>query len=62
MTRQSRLINPVIRWATFEPNMDVAAQFSAIEKRAFPVRVPFAFPTVTIRPMEVRTFLARFTV
>lgn len=47
---------------TFEPNMDVTAQFSAIEKRAFKVREPFAFPTVTIRPMEVRTFLARFTV
>ena len=27
---------------------------------AFETRVPFAYPKVTLRPMEVRTFLASF--
>ena len=33
---------------------------SAAEDGAFTARTPFAYPALTLRPMEVRTFLARF--
>ena len=32
----------------------------AAEDGAFTARTPFAYPSLTLRPMEVRTFLARF--
>ena len=32
----------------------------AAEDGAFTARTPFAYPALTLRPMEVRTFLARF--
>ena len=32
----------------------------AAEDAAFTARTPFAYPSLTLRPMEVRTFLARF--
>jgi len=48
------------RWPTFDPDAAVAAQMAVADAKAFNHREPFVFPTVTIRPMEVRTFLASF--
>jgi len=47
-------------WKTRAPNEAVAAQMSEFQDLAFEERVPFTYPTVTIRPMEVRTFMASF--
>jgi len=47
-------------WRTHENDKAVADHLAKLDERAFSTRVPFAFPTVTIRPMEVRTFLADF--
>ena len=38
---------------------EMAAEVAA-EDAAFTARTPFAYPSLTLRPMEVRTFLARF--
>jgi alpha-mannosidase len=50
------------KWPTMVPNAGVAAQLA--EKESFTERVPFDANSkdlsVTLRPMEVRTFLARF--
>jgi alpha-mannosidase len=40
------------QWATVEPN--------PADPTPFETRIPFEFPKVTIRPMEVRTFMASF--
>jgi hypothetical protein len=48
------------KWATHMPNRAVAEHFEAIKGLAFEERVPFDFPQLTLRPMEVRTFLATF--
>ena len=48
------------KWPTHYPNSAVAAQFAGHDKHAFTTKVPFAYPKVTIRPMEVRTFWATF--
>jgi alpha-mannosidase len=47
-------------WRAHAPNQAVAEHFAQVKGRAFERRVPFDFPNVTIRPMEVRTFLATF--
>jgi len=47
-------------WRAHAPNQAVAEHFVQVKGRAFERRVPFDFPNVTIRPMEVRTFLATF--
>ena len=39
--------------------VEMAAEVAA-EDAAFTARTPFAYPSLTLRPMEVRTFLARF--
>ena len=31
-----------------------------LSAKAYEEKVPFAYPSVTLRPMEVRTFLATF--
>mmetsp|Transcript_59280 Transcript_59280/g.162642 ORF Transcript_59280/g.162642 Transcript_59280/m.162642 type:complete len:809 (-) Transcript_59280:378-2804(-) len=41
-------------------NTAVQAQLDATAKAAFVERPRFAFPKVTLRPMDVRTFLAKF--
>merc|ERR1711871_328814 len=43
------------KWATVDGPKDPSAP------TPFEERVPFKYPTVTIRPMEVRTFMASFT-
>ena len=48
------------KWQTHTPNADVAKQLESVEAISFEARVPFKFPMLTIRPMEVRTFLATF--
>jgi len=47
------------QWDTRTKNAGVAEQLESCA--AFEERVPFKYPLVTIRPMEVRTFLASFT-
>jgi len=37
-----------------------AREAEEIARGAFESRQPFAYPKVTLRPMEVRTFLATF--
>jgi alpha-mannosidase len=49
------------KWRTHAPNDRVADHLNEVAGKAFEQRVPFAFPSVTLRPMEVRTFLATFT-
>jgi hypothetical protein len=46
------------KWKTRTANQAVADQMA--QCKSFEQRVPFTFPEVTIRPMEVRTFLATF--
>jgi alpha-mannosidase len=46
------------RWKTRTANQAVADQMA--QCKSFDERVPFTFPEVTIRPMEVRTFMAKF--
>lgn len=50
------------KWRKSEPlNEGVAKQLKdACDKRDLDSRVKFDYPVVTIRPMEVRTFLVRF--
>ena len=48
------------KWRTHAPTARVADHLKEVADKAFEQRVPFAFPSVTIRPMEVRTFLATF--
>jgi len=48
------------QWKTYAPNKAVAEQLGAFKEKAFEERMPFTYPTVTIRPMEVRTFMATF--
>jgi len=48
------------RWVTRAANTDVEKQMQEIASDAFETRVAFSYPKVTIRPMEVRTFLATF--
>lgn len=47
-------------WKTHTTSEAMAREASAIAEGAFETRVPLAFPKVTLRPMEVRTFLATF--
>jgi len=47
-------------WQTHAANAEAQAGHAAVGKAAFGERVPFSFPKVTLRPMEVRTFLATF--
>lgn len=48
------------RWTTFAANGAVEELLTEQKAKAFETKIPFTFPSVTIRPMEVRTFLARF--
>lgn len=48
------------QWETRYANEAVAAHMEATGAIAFEERVKFEYPTVTIRPMEVRTFMAEF--
>lgn len=48
------------KWDTFFPNQAVKKQMEAHKALAFEEKVPFQYPVVTIRPMEVRTFMASF--
>jgi len=58
----NRLLSDVTvhKWRSHAPNERVAARMDKVDAHAFTERVPFAYPQVTIRPMEVRTFLASF--
>jgi len=60
LTANGPLPPPPEAWKS-APATDAQAAF--LEDRAaaaFTEKVPFAYPVVTIRPMEVRTFLATF--
>jgi len=48
------------KWPTHFPNAAVEAQFAQDRELSYEAQVPFSFPMVTIRPMEVRTFWATF--
>jgi len=48
------------QWNTRAANSAVAAQMADFKAQAFETRVPFVYPQMTIRPMEVRTFMASF--
>lgn len=47
-------------WATHSANQAAADQLAATTAMAFEERVPFSYPILIIRPMEVRTFTATF--
>ena len=47
-------------WKTRAANAAAAAQIEGVSKRAYETAAPLAFPKLTIRPMEVRTFLVDF--
>ena len=48
------------QWNTRSANEVAAAALAATTEIAFEERVKFTYPEVTIRPMEVRTFMAEF--
>ena len=48
------------QWRTHSATAQAAHALKTIEASSFETRVPFDYPHVTIRPMEVRTFLATF--
>ncbi|KAL1529061.1 hypothetical protein AB1Y20_000024 [Prymnesium parvum] len=48
------------KWNSHAANARVQAHLNEVSKVATVDRKPFSFPKVTIRPMEVRTFLANF--
>jgi alpha-mannosidase len=48
------------RWKTRAPNQAVEALMAESTAKAFEERIAFNYPVVTIRPMEVRTFMASF--
>ena len=47
-------------WTRHAANAQIAAKLEEVAKDAFVKRVPLSFPNVTLRPMDVRTFLATF--
>eukprot|EP00965_Chrysotila_dentata_P204554 6182409-Pleurochrysis_carterae.AAC.1 len=47
-------------WRTYAENERLKQHLDSVDQDAFAQRVPFSFPLLTIRPMEVRTFLATF--
>jgi len=47
-------------WKTHTSSAAAAAEMAAIDGKAYDARVPFAYPKLTLRPIEVRTFLATF--
>jgi len=47
-------------WRTHSRTEAAAREAEEIARGAFESRQPFAYPKVTLRPMEVRTFLATF--
>jgi len=49
-----------LQWKAEARNDEVRAVLDARSELSFEERVPFSYPKVTIRPMEVRTFLAHF--
>jgi alpha-mannosidase len=48
------------KWTTHTANDRVEEHMQQCKEKAFTERVAFSYPIVTIRPMEVRTFLATF--
>lgn len=47
-------------WKGHATNAQASTRLDITSKLAFTKRVPFVFPQLTLRPMEVRTFLATF--
>jgi len=47
-------------WTTHAATPAAAAEMAKIDAHAYAARVPFTYPKLTLRPMEVRTFLATF--
>lgn len=51
---------PRHQWQTHTTNEAAARQLAATSAAAFEEKTPFAFPKLVLRPMEVRTFIAKF--
>ena len=51
---------PRHQWQTHTTNEAAARQLAATSAAAFETKTPLAFPKLVLRPMEVRTFIAKF--
>lgn len=47
------------KWKTKYANAETEEYFENVKKHSYEKQIPFSYPTVTLRPMDVRTFLIR---